>query len=109
MFQGLTKAALAADSFISACSFQETTRVLTNAAIAGSVDNLRGLKENIIIGHRIPAGTGIRQYNNIKLSDNSSADLDAQMKEILDQRMAEMKENEESAYMPIVESSGDDD
>jgi DNA-directed RNA polymerase subunit beta' len=109
MFQGITKAALAADSFISACSFQETTRVLTNAAIAGSVDNLRGLKENIIIGHRIPAGTGIRQYNNIKLSDNSSADLDAQMKEILDQRMAEMKENEESAYMPIVESSGDDD
>ena len=109
MFQGITKAALAADSFISACSFQETTRVLTNAAIAGSVDNLHGLKENIIIGHRIPAGTGIRQYNNVKLSDNSNADLDAKMKEILEQRMLEMKEAEEAAVVPAMDSASDED
>ncbi|MBP3366398.1 MAG: DNA-directed RNA polymerase subunit beta' [Treponema sp.] len=109
MFQGITKAALAADSFISACSFQETTRVLTNAAIAGSVDSLHGLKENIIIGHRIPAGTGIRQYNNVKLFDDSSADLDAKMKEILEQRMLEMKEAEEALAAPVADISGDED
>lgn len=109
MFQGITKAALAADSFISACSFQETTRVLTNAAIAGSVDSLHGLKENIIIGHRIPAGTGIRQYNNVKLFDDSSADLDAKMKEILEQRMLEIKEAEEALAVPAADISGDED
>ncbi len=109
MFQGITKAALAADSFISACSFQETTRVLTNAAIAGAVDNLHGLKENIIIGHRIPAGSGIRQYNNVRLSDDSSADLDAQMKEILEQRMQEMKEAEELTVVPMVDNSSNED
>ena len=89
MFQGITKAALATDSFISAASFQETTRVLTNAAIAGSVDHLRGLKENVTIGHMIPAGTGMRNYHNIKLSDSSTADLDAKMEEIIEQRKAE--------------------
>ncbi len=91
MFQGITKAALATDSFISAASFQETTRVLTNAAIAGSVDHLTGLKENVTIGHMIPAGTGMRQYHNIKLSDASTADLDAQMQEILELRRQEEK------------------
>ncbi|MCH5294363.1 MAG: DNA-directed RNA polymerase subunit beta' [Treponema sp.] len=89
MFQGITKAALATDSFISASSFQETTKVLTNAAIAGKVDTLHGLKENVIIGHMIPAGTGIRNYHNIKLSDSSAADLDAKMEEILEQRRIE--------------------
>ena len=53
--------------FISAASFQETTKVLTNAAVAGAQDSLRGLKENVIIGHIIPAGSGIRNYRNIKL------------------------------------------
>jgi len=89
MFQGITKAALATDSFISASSFQETTRVLTNAAIKGETDDLRGLKENVIIGHMIPAGTGMRQCHNIKLFDSSSADLDAKMEEILEQRRQE--------------------
>ena len=56
---GITKASLSTDSFISAASFQETTRVLTEAAIQGKVDYLRGLKENVIIGHLIPAGTGM--------------------------------------------------
>ena len=61
---GITKAALNNPSFISAASFQETTRVLTKAAIEGRVDWLRGLKENIIIGHLIPSGTGAQTYEN---------------------------------------------
>jgi len=62
---GITKASLATDSFLSAASFQETTRVLTEAAIKGKEDNLRGLKENVIIGKLIPAGTGMKRYKNI--------------------------------------------
>jgi DNA-directed RNA polymerase subunit beta' len=67
MLLGITKASLATDSFISAASFQETTRVLTEAAIRGSVDHLRGLKENVIMGRLIPAGTGLEHYRNFKL------------------------------------------
>ena len=89
MFQGITKAALNIDSFISAASFQETTKVLTNAAIAGSSDELRGLKENVIIGHLIPAGTGMKQYRDIKLFDKNKSDLDIQMNEILERRRLE--------------------
>jgi DNA-directed RNA polymerase subunit beta' len=89
VFQGITKASLAIDSFLSAASFQETTRVLTNAAIAGSVDNLRGLKENIIIGHHIPAGTGMKRYRDIKLFDEDQQDLDKLMEEILEKRKLE--------------------
>jgi DNA-directed RNA polymerase subunit beta' len=59
---GITRAALTTDSFISAASFQETTRVLTEAAINGKVDNLLGLKENVIVGRLIPAGTGLSEY-----------------------------------------------
>ena len=92
MFQGITKAALATDSFISASSFQETTRVLTNAAISGSTDTLHGLKENVIIGHMIPAGTGIRDYRDVKLFDSSERDLDVQMEEILQRRQEEARE-----------------
>jgi DNA-directed RNA polymerase subunit beta' len=62
---GITKASLSTDSFISAASFQETTKVLTDASIAGSVDGLRGLKENVIMGRLIPAGTGMAAYNDI--------------------------------------------
>jgi DNA-directed RNA polymerase subunit beta' len=89
MFQGITKASLNIDSFLSAASFQETTRVLTNAAIAGSTDYLRGLKENIIIGHPIPAGTGMKRYRNIKLFDEDNQDLDEDMQEILERRKQE--------------------
>ncbi|MBP5299450.1 MAG: DNA-directed RNA polymerase subunit beta', partial [Lachnospiraceae bacterium] len=92
MFQGITKAALATDSFISASSFQETTRVLTNAAIAGAVDNLHGLKENVIIGHMIPAGSGMKQYQKIKLTDSSNVDLEEKMQEILEARRLEAME-----------------
>jgi DNA-directed RNA polymerase subunit beta' len=65
---GITKASLTTQSFISAASFQETTRVLTDAAIRGARDDLLGLKENIIIGHLIPAGTGIYRYHEIDVT-----------------------------------------
>jgi DNA-directed RNA polymerase subunit beta' len=64
---GITKASLSTDSFISAASFQETTRVLTEASISGKVDYLRGLKENVIMGRLIPAGTGLEYYRNVEL------------------------------------------
>ncbi len=91
---GITRASLNIDSFISAASFQETTRVLTNAAIAGSTDSLRGLKENVIIGHLIPAGTGMRGYKNIRLFDEHRDDLDEHMREILEARAQERDEEE---------------
>ena len=67
LLMGITKASLATDSFISAASFQETTRVLTEAAISGKVDQLRGLKENVIVGRLIPAGTGLDVYTKFKV------------------------------------------
>jgi len=71
---GITKASLSTDSFISAASFQETTRVLTEAAIQGKIDYLRGLKENVIIGHLIPAGTGMAGYRNLRLEAEKQAE-----------------------------------
>jgi DNA-directed RNA polymerase subunit beta' len=71
---GITKAALATDSFLSAASFQETTKVLTDAAIKGKVDPLIGLKENVIIGKLIPAGTGLKRYRNVKLDVSGTDD-----------------------------------
>ena len=62
---GITKASLETDSFLSAASFQETTRVLTDASIKGKVDKLQGLKENVIVGKLIPAGTGAKQYRDV--------------------------------------------
>ena len=66
MLLGITKASLTTDSFISAASFQETTRVLTDAAVRGARDDLKGLKENIIIGHLIPAGTGVHRWHDVE-------------------------------------------
>ena len=66
---GITKASLATESFLSAASFQETTRVLTEAAIKGKIDPLLGLKENVIIGKLIPAGTGLNRYKDIQLQE----------------------------------------
>jgi len=71
---GITKASLSTESFISASSFQETTKVLTEAAINGKVDYLRGLKENVIMGRLIPAGTGLPQYKHLDLEVESPAD-----------------------------------
>ena len=67
LLMGITKASLATDSFISAASFQETTRVLTEASISGKVDYLRGLKENVIVGRLIPAGTGLAVHRKLKI------------------------------------------
>jgi DNA-directed RNA polymerase subunit beta' len=71
---GITKASLSTDSFISAASFQETTRVLTEAAISGRIDYLRGLKENVIMGRLIPAGTGMEFYRNVKVERDETVD-----------------------------------
>ena len=103
MLLGITRASLKIDSFFSAASFQETTKVLTDAAIAGSTDALRGLKENVIIGHLIPAGTGMRQYKSIKLSDGEHEDLDGFVEEILEKRKLE----KEMAPIPALEDRAD--
>ena len=71
---GITKAALSTDSFISAASFQETTKVLSEASIRGKRDYLNGLKENVIVGHLIPAGTGAREYNNLIVANKDEYD-----------------------------------
>ncbi len=73
---GITKASLATESFLSAASFQETTRVLTDASIKGKTDRLLGLKENVIIGKLIPAGTGMSRYSNIEIQVDGSEDTD---------------------------------
>ncbi len=97
LLMGITRASLKIDSFISAASFQETTKVLTDAAIAGAVDQLRGLKENVAIGHLIPAGTGMRQYKGLQMSDNEHEDLDAFVAEVLEKR----KKEREMAALPF--------
>ena len=74
ILQGITRAALQTKSFISAASFQETTKVLNEAAIFGKVDTLNGLKENVIVGHLIPAGTGIRSYEKIVVGSREEYD-----------------------------------
>ncbi|MFP4490985.1 MAG: DNA-directed RNA polymerase subunit beta' [Spirochaetaceae bacterium] len=100
---GITRASLNIDSFISAASFQETTRVLTNAAIAGSNDALRGLKENVIIGHLIPAGTGMRHYREVKLYDENSEDLDTSVQRIIEARKQEEQAAEEGEGQDLTE------
>ncbi len=74
LLQGITRASLGTKSFISAASFQETTKVLNEAAIAGKKDKMLGLKENVIVGHLIPSGTGLRQYENIRVGSQEEFD-----------------------------------
>ncbi|GLB52150.1 DNA-directed RNA polymerase subunit beta' [Neptunitalea chrysea] len=74
VLQGITRASLQTKSFISAASFQETTKVLNEAAVNGKVDSLEGLKENVIVGHKIPAGTGMREYDNIIVGSKEEYD-----------------------------------
>ena len=81
---GITKASLATDSFLSAASFQETTRVLTDASIKGKEDTLQGLKENVIVGKLIPAGTGVRRYNSIEIDYEGKAEEDKQAEEVIE-------------------------
>jgi len=78
---GITKASLETESFLSAASFQETTRVLTDAAIKGKRDELLGLKENVIIGKLIPAGTGMARYRNVKIKTVADTSTDASQRE----------------------------
>jgi DNA-directed RNA polymerase subunit beta' len=73
---GITKASLATESFISAASFQETTRVLTEAAVRGTTDHLRGLKENVIVGRLIPAGTGMAYHSSRKRQQDEEPEID---------------------------------
>ncbi len=99
---GITKASLATDSFLSAASFQETTRVLTDAAIAGKEDELLGLKENVIIGKLIPAATGMRRYRDVKLTykgQNIEAETAAVEGPLPDWAPEELKEIE--ALLPV--------
>ncbi len=119
---GITKASLATDSFLSAASFQETTKVLTEAAIKGKVDHLIGLKENVIIGKHIPAGTGMRKYRDVRLNtevkpedeidfeDEFSEDESAEetlnpVQEISDVQTENMEEPENVAQAEIEESA----
>ncbi|MFD2552490.1 DNA-directed RNA polymerase subunit beta' [Bizionia sediminis] len=81
ILQGITRASLQTKSFISAASFQETTKVLNEAAVNGKVDTLEGLKENVIVGHRIPAGTGMRSYDNIIVGSKEEFDEMMQAKQ----------------------------
>ena len=74
ILQGITKASLQTQSFMSAASFQETTKVLNEAAIYGKVDTLDGLKENVIVGHLIPAGTGRRTFDNLVVGSKEEYD-----------------------------------
>ncbi len=91
---GITKAALATNSFLSAASFQETTKVLTEAAIKGKVDPLIGLKENVIIGKLIPAGTGMKRYHNVQLDISGTDDYQYTLAEEEPATLDEIDENE---------------
>jgi DNA-directed RNA polymerase subunit beta' len=83
ILQGITRASLQTKSFISAASFQETTKVLNEAAVNGKIDDLEGLKENVIVGHKIPAGTGLRRYDNIIVGSKEEFDEMMQAKQEL--------------------------
>jgi DNA-directed RNA polymerase subunit beta' len=96
VLMGITKASLATESWLSAASFQETTKILTDAAIQGKSDKLLGLKENVIIGKLIPAGTGISRYRNIEVQPTEEARAAAYA----------MPSYEEGYYSPDVFSTG---
>ena len=81
ILQGITRASLQTKSFISAASFQETTKVLNESAVNGRIDNLEGLKENVIVGHRIPAGTGLRKYETILVGSKEEMEELTKVKE----------------------------
>ena len=87
---GITQAALSTESFISAASFQETTKVLTDAAVSGKEDHLIGLKENVIMGHLIPAGTGLAKYANLEVKGEEIE------KEVIEESFDEESENEKN-------------
>ena len=103
---GITKASLASDSFLSAASFQETTKVLTDAAIKGKVDHLVGLKENVIIGKPIPAGTGMKCYSNIHLNTDSMIEEEEDEDLILTE---DLEDDAPAAEAPVEEPSAEEE
>ena len=103
---GITKASLATNSFLSAASFQETTKVLTEAAIKGKVDPLIGLKENVIIGKLIPAGTGMKRYQNVRLSTEMNEFSELNLEEDLDEEGLELTEEFDMTENEAETSSG---
>ena len=106
---GITKASLASTSFMSAASFQETTKVLTDAAIYGKVDPLIGLKENVIIGKLIPAGTGMKRYAGVELDTESLFDEEAYDAAVREKELAAIKAAEEAAKAEAEEAEADAD
>ena len=100
---GITQAALATDSFISAASFQETTKVLTDAAIAAKTDDLLGLKENVIIGHLVPAGTGLRRYRDIVVGSKEELEALQAANDMLDRGMGDG-----AGFTPSTQSDDED-
>jgi DNA-directed RNA polymerase subunit beta' len=101
---GITKASLWSESFIAAASFQETTKVLTEASLAGKIDELHGLKENVILGHLIPAGTAFKPYLNLKVKHLVEAPLPKEFEEVAEIR--EAKEAEAKAEAAVREALG---
>ena len=99
MLLGITKASLSTESFFSAASFQETTKVLTEAALAGKVDYLVGLKENVILGHLVPAGTGfyLHQEAEFRIHTEALEELQAKKDRILEARLNLLSEGQEVA------------
>ncbi len=107
---GITKASLATNSFLSAASFQETTKVLTEAAIKGKVDPLIGLKENVIIGKLIPAGTGMKRYRNVEIDTSGTDDYEYEQMLLAQQQKdaaAEADENTELSFDELTEDADD--
>jgi DNA-directed RNA polymerase subunit beta' len=104
---GITKSSLETDSFLSAASFQETTRVLTDAAIKGKVDNLKGLKENVILGKLIPAGTGAKQYSDLDIMLDKEYMSD-EPSEVLEQEFMDNKDLESSTEEVKTEDTKED-
>ncbi len=109
---GITKASLATNSFLSAASFQETTKVLTEAAIKGKVDPLIGLKENVIIGKLIPAGTGMKRYRDVKLNtdleEEDALDISEEEEELMEGAEEEIFEEEDDMEAEEYPEDGDD-
>jgi len=96
ILQGITRASLQTKSFISSASFQETTKVLNEAAVSGKVDTLEGLKENVIVGHNIPAGTGLSKYDTIIVGSKSEYEsITSSQEEILVESSDDKKEETE--------------
>ena len=103
MLLGITKASLQSESFVSAASFQETTRVLTEASLSGKVDRLIGLKENVILGHLIPAGTGFKPYLNIRIKHLAEPPTP---KELETDELKELQAEEDRAEAAVKEALG---